>query len=103
MSLTYGNLPRGVVQLSIGKCDESSVDIRDLAIGLLLTGAEQFMCFHNHPGGNRKISESDKLLTDKFLELGELLNINFVRHLMVTQDYFCECPPTKNIENVPFS
>lgn len=98
LSLTYGNYPRGIVQLSIGKCDESSVDMRNLAIALLLTGAEQFMCFHNHPGGNKIISKSDMLLTDKFLDLGELLDIKFIRHLMITRNYYCECPPTNNKE-----
>lgn len=91
LSLTYGLIPRGIIQISVGTCEESIVDIRELAIGLLLTGAEQFMCFHNHPGGNKNVSEEDKLLTKQYNIIGNFLGINFIKHIMITQNYYCEC------------
>lgn len=103
LSLTYSNNPKGIIQLSIGKCDESIISLRDLGIGLLLTGAEQFMCFHNHPGGNREISQSDILLTDRFIEVGNLLGIEFIRHIMITQNYYCECKKSNRLNDIPFS
>ena len=91
LSLTYGLIPRGIIQISVGTCEESIADIRELAIGLLLTGAEQFMCFHNHPGGNKNVSEEDKLLTKQYNIIGNFLGINFIKHIMITQNYYCEC------------
>ena len=91
LSLTYGMIPKGILQVSIGKCDSADVDVRKLAIGLLLLGTEQFMCFHNHPGGSKKPSLSDNLLTNKYKEIGDLLEIEFIRHLMITKDYYCIC------------
>ena len=101
LSLTYGLIPRGIIQVAVGKCDMCNVNIRLLAIGLLLTGAEQFICFHNHPGGNKIISQSDKDLTKTYRELGELLDINFLRHIMITQNHFEYCEDSS--EKLPFS
>ena len=95
LSLTYGLIPRGIIQVGVGKCDSCEANLRDLAIGLLLTGAEQFMCFHNHPGGTRAISEADIELTRRYKELGKILDIQFLKHIMITQGYYTECEDTR--------
>lgn len=99
LSLTYGLIPKGIIQVSVGKCDGCEANLRGLAIGLLLTGAEQFMCVHNHPGGNKQISQGDRKLTQKYKEIGNLLDINFIKHIMITQNYFAYC----DIKQIPFS
>ena len=91
LSLTYGLIPRGIVYISMGNNSETINNLRGLGIGLLLTGAEQFMVFHNHPGGSRKISNADKKSTEKFDKLGDFLNIRFLKHIMITKNYYCEC------------
>lgn len=91
MSLTYSLIPRGIIQVSSGDNKGSKNNLRGLAIGLLLTGAEQFMCFHNHPGGSKKISQSDILSTEKYDELGDTIGIDFIRHIMITKNYYCNC------------
>lgn len=91
LSLTYGLIPRGIIQVGVGKCDSCEANLRDLAIGLLLTGAEQFMCFHNHPGGNKNISNADIELTQKYKAIGDLIGIEFIKHIMITQNYYTEC------------
>ena len=101
LSLTYGMIPRGIIHVSSGKCDSCDVNIRDLAIGLLLTGAEQFICFHNHPGGNREISVSDLKLTEQYRTLGKIIGIEFLKHIMITQDYFDYCE--EDDDELPFS
>ena len=100
LSLTYSCIPRGIIQVSVGKCDECVVSRRDLAIGLLLTGGEQFMVFHNHPGGCKNISKSDIQLTKECDEIGKLIEIKFLRHIMITQDYYTYC---NYEEKMPFA
>ena len=100
LSLTYGLIPKGIIQVSVGKCDSCEPDLRKLAIGLLLTGAEQFMCFHNHPGYERKISEADIKLTEKYKELGNVIGIHFIKHLMITKGYYTECIDKKENETI---
>lgn len=44
---------------------------------------------HNHPSGNLEPSDSDKLLTKKFVDAGKLLDINILDHIILTdEDYF---------------
>ena len=44
---------------------------------------------HNHPSGNIQPSESDKRLTKKIIEGGQLLDINVIDHLILGRDgYF---------------
>lgn len=102
LSLTYSNNPKGIIQISVGKCDSCDADLRGLATGLLLTGAEQFMCFHNHPGGNRNISEADIKLTQRYKELENTIGIRFIRHIMITQDYYANCIDY-NDNHIPFN
>lgn len=91
LSLTYGLIPRGIIYVSKGDNESCKANLRGLAIGLLLTGAEQFICFHNHPGGSRNVSKGDKILTEQFDELGDCIGINFLKHIMITKNYYCEC------------
>lgn len=91
LSLTYGLIPKGIIYVSKGDNSGSKANLRGLAIGLLLTGAEQFMCFHNHPGGNKNISMGDKIMTEEFEELGNCIGIEFLTHIMITQNYYHEC------------
>lgn len=102
LSLTYGLIPKGIIQVSVGKCDKCEPDIRKLAIGLLLTGAEQFICFHNHPGGNKKISDADRNLTSIYKKLGNTIGVEFCKHIMITQNYFDYCENIMEINEVPF-
>lgn len=91
LGLTYSLYPRGILQLNIGTSNSCPVDMKKLATGLLLMGAEQFMCFHNHPGYERKISDVDIQLTEKYKELSRIIDINFLKHIMITKDYYTEC------------
>ena len=91
LSLTYGLIPRGIIHLGTGNNEKTITNIRGLGIGLLLTGAEQFMCFHNHPGGNKRISKADNMLTEKNDELGDCIGVHFIRHIMVTKNFWKAC------------
>lgn len=101
LSLTYNCIPRGIVLVSVGKCDQCNPDVRELATGLLLTGAEQFMCFHNHPGYNKKISKDDVNMTNKYKEIGNLIGIHFLKHIMITKDFYDYCNDNEEFE-LPF-
>ena len=91
LSLTYGLIPRGIIQLSMGSNTKANKNIRGLGIGLLLTGAEQFLCFHNHPGGNKNISLADKSLTIEYDDLGNSIGVEFINHIMVTKGCYKIC------------
>lgn len=91
LAVTNGLNPKGIIFVSSGDCHGASVDYRKLFIGLLLLGAEQFMCFHNHPGGNKKISKDDIETTKRYYDLGNFIGIRFLKHIMITKDFFDYC------------
>lgn len=91
LSLTYALIPKGIIQVAVGKSDKCMMDSRTLAAGLLLTGAEQFMMFHNHPGGSKIISQADIRMSNEYERIGNLLSIDFIRHIMITKDYWAYC------------
>lgn len=93
LGITYGRIPKGIIQVGVGKFNECPVNMRDMAIGLLLIGAEQFMCFHNHPGGTEDPSPEDYNITEKFKKLGDLIGIEFLDHIMITQGVYVSCKP----------
>lgn len=95
LSLTYELIPKGIIFVAAGTAKECEINMKDLATGLLLTGAEQFMCFHNHTGGGKEITYEDRDLTDHYIDLGETIGVNFLKHIMITQNYFAECKPTE--------
>lgn len=91
LAMNYNMDPLGIILIGVGTCSKCDADLRTLAIGLLLLGAEWFMCFHNHPNGNRTISNSDRELTGYYKRLGEAIGIEFVRHLMIARNTFEIC------------
>lgn len=98
---TYAMKPKGIIYVSSGTCDGCQPNMRDLAIGLLLIGAEQFICFHNHPGGNKGISKADINLSEEYRKVGDLIGIHFLKHIMITQGYYDYCEDKNSY--LPFS
>jgi DNA repair protein RadC len=54
----------------------------------LLCNASAIIMAHNHPSGELKPSESDKLLTRKMQEFGKFIDMNVLDHLIVTDERF---------------
>jgi DNA repair protein RadC len=52
-----------------------NVAVKELASSIILC--------HNHPSGNLQPSESDRILTKKALEAGNLLEINVLDHIII--------------------
>ena len=43
---------------------------------------------HNHPSGNPRPSEDDRLLTKKFVAAGKLLDINIIDHIIIGNERY---------------
>ncbi|WP_046746284.1 JAB domain-containing protein [Kordia zhangzhouensis] len=50
--------------------------------------AVRMILVHNHPSGNLRPSANDKTLTDKLLKIGELINIEVIDHLIISESGF---------------
>ena len=100
VSLTTSLYPKGILQLNIGSFNETIINKRDLAIGLLLTGAERFYIFHNHPGYEKKPSNEDIKITNEVQNLSNIIGVDFDKHIVITKNHYEEC---KLKEKLPFS
>lgn len=61
-------------------------DLRLVAQTALLQNASAVILCHNHPSGSLKPSDPDRRLTKRAKEGLELLDINLLDHLIITQD-----------------
>lgn len=80
--------PQGVFQLSHGIADTSLIGTRELAIFLLLTGANKFTLAHNHPNGDSTISGGDIEITNRIMEMSKIIGIEFVQHFVISNEGF---------------
>lgn len=53
-----------------------------IAVELL---ASSMILIHNHPSGNLQPSRADKILTDKLVQAGNVMNVNVLDHLIVSE------------------
>lgn len=71
--------------LSKGGMTGTVVDVRLLFKNVLSFSAVGVILVHNHPSGTLKPSESDLKLTRKIKEGAELLDLNLLDHIIITQ------------------
>ncbi|MPM40951.1 hypothetical protein SDC9_87600 [bioreactor metagenome] len=54
----------------------------------LLSNAASIMVAHNHPSGNPEPSEADLVTTKKLEEVGDLMGIRLLDHLIIGDGHF---------------
>lgn len=75
-------------RLSEGSISGTVCDVKKLFAGALLCGASRVAIAHNHPSGHTMPSEADKLLTKKVVEGCKMLDIDFIDHIILTDDAY---------------
>ena len=63
-------------------------DTRLILAGALQCGAVAMIIAHNHPSSNSKPSQTDKKLTKKIKQATNIMDINLLDHIILTQDDF---------------
>ena len=70
--------------LHTGTQTETAVDLTLLFSIACKLIAKAIIIAHNHPSGNREVSDSDKLLTQNILKAAKLLDIALLDHIILT-------------------
>lgn len=86
--LNQSNRVLHFTQLTQGGINQSIVDIRILFKTALDHYATALIIAHNHPSGNLKPSKEDLEITRKIKEAGNMLNIQLLDHLIITQNSY---------------
>jgi DNA repair protein RadC len=86
VGLDNRNLPTVIHTVGIGCPTQSTVFPANAFKALLLSNASSFIILHNHPGGTLYPSGPDRELTDRLKEIGKLLDIPIVDHIILNAD-----------------
>lgn len=79
----------GMVLIGIGGINGVISDPKIIFQDALKLNASSLILVHNHPSGNPEPSENDKLLTKKVKEGCEILDLNFLDHLIIAANNAC--------------
>jgi DNA repair protein RadC len=86
--LNQGNNVIGMSEISSGGVAGTVIDPK-VIFGIALKANASFLILaHNHPSGNIKPSEADLQITRRLVEVGKLLHLHVLDHLIVTRHRF---------------
>ena len=84
--LNRANKVLGVVEISTGGVAGTVVDPKLVFAAALKAVASSMILAHNHPSGNLKPSTQDERLTKRLVEVGKLLDLPVLDHLILTSE-----------------
>ncbi|MFZ6014413.1 MAG: JAB domain-containing protein, partial [Bacteroidota bacterium] len=70
--------------VSLGSVNAVTVEPMNVYRVAVLKGAVKVILVHNHPSGELKPSDADKDLTDRLIQVGRILNIQAIDHLVIS-------------------
>jgi DNA repair protein RadC len=76
----------GIFLISTGTSKLCHFYQKNIATYLLLSGAERFILYHNHPNGTLEISEDDKSSIIYFKNLSSILDIEFIDSIIISKN-----------------
>ncbi len=88
MYLNQGNHMLKVECISNGGTTNVIADPKIIFKNALTLNATCIVLGHNHPSGNPRPSEEDRLLTKKLVAAGKLLDINVIDHIIIGNERY---------------
>lgn len=79
----------GVHLVTSGVLDAAVAIPRDVFREAVSVGAAAVILFHNHPSGNPTPSADDVALTKRVVEAGQIIGIDVLDHLVLTDTRYC--------------
>lgn len=74
--------------ITIGTLTSSLVHPREVFAPAIEDRAASIIVAHNHPSGNLEASDADIVVTARIKEVGELLGISLLDHVLITKNEF---------------
>ena len=83
ISLNTKNEPTNVSVVSIGTLNSSMAHPREIYKVAVMSNANSIIIAHNHPSGDVKPSKEDISITKRLKEVGEIIGINLIDHIII--------------------
>lgn len=84
--LNGASRPVGIQEVSRGGLHGCALTPADIFRGAIVAGASALIMAHNHPSGDSRPSREDVAMTRAMLEVGKVIGIDVVDHLVVARD-----------------
>jgi DNA repair protein RadC len=75
--------PKGYHLVALGSLNECTAHPREIFRPVIVHNSFAFILAHNHPSGVPQPSEADRRLTAKLRDGADLLQINFIDHVII--------------------
>lgn len=75
--------------ISLGGVSSTVIEPMNVYRFAVMKGSVKVIMIHNHPSGGLEPSENDKAVTDRLIQVGKILNIKVIDHLIIsTSEYY---------------
>lgn len=74
--------------ISVGTLDATIVHPREIFKSAILQSSSRIILIHNHPSGDPTPSQEDLNMTRKLIDVGELIGIEILDHVIIGKDKF---------------
>jgi DNA repair protein RadC len=85
ISLNNANKILNIELVSIGTVNATLIEPMEVFSVPLQKRAVKIIIVHNHPSGEIKPSEADKDITDHLIQVGKIMNVPVLDHLIITE------------------
>lgn len=72
-----------------GILDSSIVHPREIFNKAIKNSSSRIILVHNHPSGDPSLSKRDMEITEKLMEIGEIMGIKVLDHIVIGKQGFC--------------
>jgi DNA repair protein RadC len=88
IGLSQSNKILFIELVSMGSVKATQVEPMNVYRVAVLKGAVSVILIHNHPSGELKPSKADKDITDRLFQVGKILAIEVIDHIIITTKSF---------------
>jgi DNA repair protein RadC len=88
IGLNSGNKILFIELVSLGATNRVEIAPAEVFRMAIYKAAVKMILVHNHPSGNVKISEADRDFTDRMIKSGNMLAVEVLDHLVITEESY---------------
>jgi DNA repair protein RadC len=86
--LAANNKILNIELISLGAIDETIIKPMQVFRIAILKGAVKLMMIHNHPTGELVPTSTDQDITDRMIQVGNIVNIQVIDHLVISEEHY---------------
>jgi len=86
--LDKGNHVSEVIDIDVGTVDRVNPSVRDILLNALKYQSPSMILAHNHPSGNIKPSDADKILTKDLVKAARAMELRIFDHVIIGENSY---------------